>query len=238
MSNHFKKYALLLIAGVVICSMSCKKDSKDDGGEGSGFVIEAKNVINGNDDIVTVKAIMETDDDLYDLATGKYKNGGFKITLPTPLNNKYLLGVEEDLEEGVTVSDPNAKIGGVSYISGYDKNNHEIDLFQCLGVASNGYWYIFYTYVDRDVAITGSYTYEDDELYETGVYDMALKKGWNVTYCMIEMIDYYTCNYIMTTEKPSNIDFNWYSRYWEYLDLPAANLRDKHFGKIYFPMNP
>ena len=237
MSKHVKKYALLLIAGLAICSMSCEKDSKG-GGEGGGFVIEAKNVMGDNEDIATVKAIMETEYEKYDLATGNYKNNGFKITLPTPLNSTYLLGVEEDLEEGVTVSDPNAKIGGVSYVSGYDKDDHEIGIFQYYGIASNEYWYIFYTYVDRDVAITGNYIYEDDELYETGVYDMALKKGWNVSYCMVEYIDYHTCNCTMTDKKPSGIDFNWYFAWGEWTKTSAATLRDKHFGKIYFPMNP
>jgi hypothetical protein len=69
---------------LIVAFTSCKKDSGGGGGEGNPFVINASNVINGNSDIATVKAMAFhfSDGNEYVLASGKYENDGFKLTLP------------------------------------------------------------------------------------------------------------------------------------------------------------
>ena len=239
MSKHFKKYALLLIAGLVICSMSCKKDSKE-GGEITGFVIEAENVIDANDDIATVKAISGMEDEMEVIATGKYKNGGFKLTLPSTLNSKYLLSISEDIEEGMVVSDPNAKVGAANWFVAYDKDGNEIGEFDCVYYdeeTNTNATSLFHFYADRDLTITGTIIYEHEWFgYTTEIYDCSFKKGWNVFYFIEEWDNdntYY--NLTLTTKEPSGITFNWYYSDATCWKTPAANLRDKHLGKILTP---
>ena len=229
MSKDFKKYALLLIAGLVICSMSCEKDSKG-GGDGGGFVIEAKNVIGGNDDIATVKASMWKSGEEGIIATGKYENNGFKLTLPATLDSKYLSTIG-DAPAGVNVSNPNAKVRETDYFSAYDKNDNRIGmLFISVEETTNRRVKATYLYADRSFSITGSYTEENT----TETFDCSLKRGWNTIYSIEESGD--GCSYFtLTTKKTSDVTFNWH-----YFDItfgktPAANLRDKHFGKILTP---
>jgi hypothetical protein len=227
MSKHFKKYALLLIAGLVICSVSCKKDSKD-----TDFVIEAKNVIDGNNDIAIVKASMWKSGEEEIIATGKYENNGFKLTLPATLDSKYLSTTIGYAPVGVNVSNPNAKVREADCFSAYDKNDNRIGvLFISVEETTNRRVKATYLYTDRNFSVTGSYTEVSGNTTEIATFDCSLKRGWNIMYSIEESGD--GCSYFtLTTKKPSDVTLNWH-----YFDItfgktPAANLRDKHFGKI------
>jgi len=246
MSNHFKKYALLLIAGVVICSVSCKKDSKEGGGDNpdpkpdTGFVIEAKNVIvlNGgsDDDVVTVKAHVWNQqlENYNPIATGKYENGKFKITLPYTLDNKYLYAIgNEDFPEGVNVSDRNAKVGEADYFTAYDEDDNKVGRFIYCDEPNDSWDYIVvcYVYADRNLTITGTYTEVYGNTTEITTFDYSLKKGWNIAYKIEKSDD--NCSYFTgTTKKPSDVTLNWCYYEGSWYKTSAATLRDRHFGKI------
>jgi len=211
MRNHFKKYALLLIAGLVICSMSCEKDSKG-GGEG-GFIINARNIIiDGNDsNIAAVKAIMWNRQSGEDepIATGTYENGRFKLTLPNTIDDCYLDKASNLGGRWRYISNPNVKMGEICYISAYNEADNEIGSF---GYFESRDTSATYVYADRSVTITGSY----DGREGIFIYDCSLKKGWNVVYYISwgededEDYRYHT----LTTKKPSNITLKWHYHGW------------------------
>jgi len=243
MNKCFKKYALLFVASVVMCSVACKKDNKSDdpggGGGGTGLVIEAKDVIDSDDKIAIVEAYCFEyySADWSTIAKGKYENDGFKLTLSGTLNSKYLYGIIEELDEWAIISHPNAKIGGVSGFAALDRDNNEIGEFYCFGETDNGWIGILYLYADRDFTLKGSYTYEDDDWYEVETYDCAFKKGWNAMYSIEEYYDEGDV-FILTTKKPSGVIFEWYyyDDWWEYdRKMSATGLRDKLSGKMPHP---
>ena len=220
MSKHFKKYALLLIAGVVICSMSCKKDSKEGGGEGevTDFVIEVKDaiILNDNDDnVTTVKAqIWNYQLENYELvATGKYENSEFKLTLPNTVDSSYLYNIRDVLYwSKFNISNPDAKMGEINDFDAYNEDGYRIGLFSYYEVASNKIVCVNYFYADRSVTIKGSYTHWNDyNNSEIRTCDMFLKKGWNVVYIVTEIMNR---SYTMTTNRPSNITLEWYYEGW------------------------
>jgi len=211
MSKHFKKYALLLIAGVVICSVSCKKDSKGDGeGEVTDFIINAKNIIiDGNDNnVAVVKAIMFNKQYYEDepIATGTYENGGFKLALPFTIDSSYL---DEAFKLGGNwwyVNNPNVKVGEI-YIFAYDEADNKIGWFVH---AENRKMGANYVYADRSVTITETYFLSEYDYNKTITFDLSLKKGWNVVYSIEEVDDdYYYYNCTLTTKKPSGVTLKW-----------------------------
>lgn len=164
-------------------------------------IITATNVLYGNSSIATVKFLLYyyADEDSYSeagvIATGKYENDGFKLTLPDIIDSKYFVnhsladyfGLEEKC-----ISDNKARMtewGGVS-IDAYDKAGNEIGWFNYEG---EGDIWCFYVYVDRDLTIKGSSAY-------SGIFDCTFKKGWNIIY-------HYGRH---TTKKPANMTFRWY----------------------------
>jgi len=239
MSKHFKKYALLLIAGLVICSMSCEKDSKSGGDNpdpkpDTGFVIEAKNVIGGNDNIATVKASVwnEQSKEWDTIATGKYENDGFKLTLPFTLNSEYLYTIgDEGFPEGVNVSNLNAKITleSISFFA-CNEDGGEIGIVYCKGETSNNSVDANYVYADRNFTITGTYTAVYGSTTEIVTLDYSLKKGWNTIYSRREESGGNCYYFTLTTKKPSDVTLEWKCRDWS--PPSATTLQNKLFGEI------
>ena len=206
---------LLLMTAFVACEKD--KDSKgdDNGGGGGGgggnnpFVINAT-VVNGNDYndyISTVKAVIYYAwgyGEDYVVASGEYKNGGFKLTLPATVPAEYLTEIGSDLPSSITISDRKAKVMNEALsIFAYDGEGDYIG--RCfLDDEDGGDNYSGYLYVDRNVTIKGRY-YDEDYYYEEVEYDCSLKKGWNIMY-----IIWSENGGLYTTQKPSGVNFKWY----------------------------
>jgi hypothetical protein len=86
-----------------------------------------------------------------------------------------------DMPEGITVSDSQAKGCGIE-LKGF-KSNQVVGAFQYTltndtDAGNEG----AYVYVDKNVTITGSYSEIFWEATVKEVYDLSLKKGWNIVY--------------------------------------------------------
>lgn len=201
---------------LAMLSYQCRKTPRDGGDETSNVLsIVANNLINGNDRIVTVKAVV----DLYDswdeevIATGKYQNNGFRITLPPVIDNKYLYLFSEEFEgeNWIKISDPNAKVGGM-WLSAYNNKDKEIGYFYLFGLSTRYSVDAIYLYADRNFTVTGRYEYPCGEYEE---YNCSFKKGWNILYFVEENFNY---NFTVTTQKPTGVDIEWIfdeDYYWE-----------------------
>jgi len=186
---------------------SCKKDSSDDSGNpDNSFIINATNVINTVSNISTVKAVMYdyNNGNEYTVASCKYENNGFTLTLPGTVPEKYINGISEENFEG-TISDPKAKIGGIRIYACDFQGKTMGDFFYM----SDNFYFILYYYADRDVTIQGHGIIDADKYYGDVEYDLSLEKGWNIVYekATIHGED---IDFSLTTQKPSDIDFKWY----------------------------
>ena len=162
------------------------------------------------------------------ITSGFYKNGGFKLTLPVKeLDIRLLEDFDHQLQEfgcyiedmpskSISISNKNVNAAIVECFEAY-KNNEYVDdlLYGYINYTLAGYNQTFagYIYVDADVKITGSYTYEDDYYYnedytETEKYDANLKKGWNTVYMTYEGTAKKEVK-TFTTKKPK-VDLKWY----------------------------
>ena len=134
---------------------------------------------------------LEDEDESYEV-TVPISDGNFTLTLPIPAE-KYLINIEDYMsdegddipmpaaksagklaEEGIKISDKNAKICDASFIL-RKEGEHRISVVLCNWAASSEL-FVHYSYVDRDVNISASFI---DEEWGEGTFDVKLKKGWN-----------------------------------------------------------
>ena len=208
-----KKLVIFLSIMVFIGVTACSKED-DDSGSGNSSVINAK-VENGNeydDWIVTVKALIAENEGYYpgggfywigyELASGEYKNGGFKLNLPANVPEQYLSESMEDID---FASDKNAK-GVHIHVLAYNEQGREIGEFKLIGTTNNTEVEAWYFYIDRNVTAKG--TEEDSKYKNKYVYNISYRKGWNISY----ITEGYTDKefvYTNTTSKPEGVDFKW-----------------------------
>ncbi|HDP75508.1 MAG TPA: hypothetical protein ENN49_06505 [Bacteroidales bacterium] len=215
---YFGLFLALGLTGVVF--NSCDKDDDTDGGTNDGqvFKITATNVINDSAEIKTVKAIVYWESGDYDygsdaIAQAPYQNNGFTLELPEILDAKYLETLDaEDLEE-IFVSDNNFKFCTLDDLNGYNSEDEKIGEFYLVGVKEDGVYFTFWLYVDRDVTINGEYSEIDEEDNEEyiEIYDLTLKKGWNVVYASeMESPDRHVYTATISSKKPSDVNYAWY----------------------------
>ena len=138
-----------------------------------------------------------------EIASTNYSNGGFTLTLPAVLDDKFLYTFEE--YGNIKVSDENAKIsdfeGGAR---GYDSNNEMIHRIDLVGKNNDLFTFVFFVYADRDVTITGSH---ERECGSSETLNVSLKRGWNRVYSTAK----YTENvskYEISTKSVSGL--KWY----------------------------
>ena len=184
-------------------------------------VIIATNVINSDSSIETVKAFMddETSWDEEVVATGKYENDGFKLTLPKTVSDNFLYPIGEEFEddEWVTVSDLQAKVGG-TWLYAFNKSDKEIGEFYYFGINNRVWVDALYMYADRNFTIKGKYEYGK----WTEEYDMSFKKGWNIVYAVEEM---HGTKFILTTQKPADLVMDWVFEEDYYWDAPLVRVK-------------
>jgi len=118
-----------------------------------------------------------------------YSNGGFTLTLPAIVDDKYLRFFRFlDISSSLTISDPNAKLFEMYSINAYDSNDVRIGDFSYIKQDEKSYTAGFFWYADRDFTITGSLFLDEEGCYfvEEGgiplIWSVSLKKGWNRVY--------------------------------------------------------
>jgi hypothetical protein len=200
---------------LAVCTMfsACKEKKGSSGDKDDGpnsnmnpSVIEVSGM--GNSNIATVKIIAswEDDDDYgYEaIISVPYQNGGFKMTLPETIPDKYLQkwDVEKD---GITVSDPNARVCIIEGITAYSSaEKAEIGYFYPYLIGDDMFYGTFYRiYADRDFTIKGKNSSGWGDYLEE--WDCSFKKGWNMFYYYYKGGN----NEICITQKPSNIGIKW-----------------------------
>jgi hypothetical protein len=203
-------------------SKNLSKIADEDGGDGiiKNNTITAK-VVNGlsfDVDFIRLEIGYDkgNDDwDVYVAANAPYVNGGFRLKLPANVNDRYLFPIDEEgyFPAGITVSHRNVKISmwdDGQNLYAYKANN-------CVGDIRHGIgdWGSSQVYANGDVSITGTSTntdtnWDDITFVDTFIFNVHLKKGWNILY-MREMSkgnNQYV--YEVTTPPPSGAD--WYFR--------------------------
>jgi len=198
-----KTSILIGLAAIMMSFAACSKDLTN-GKEDNYLVIETRlnavNVENARSDIATVKAIITNmlclEDEScrieYEVASSKFKNGGFKLNFSATVPDKYLEPIFVD--KGFTVSDIQAKIGVVG-LDAFDSAGNRIGYFSVR--SSDGGWLVDYVYADRNFTLKGKTEYDL-------AVDYSFNKGWNIIYYSVEGAHYYT------TQKPLNVDFKCY----------------------------
>lgn len=172
---------------VFVCTATIFAACNKDEDEGSAVTINAT-VEDGASyatSIDDVKAVISDGDSLLFVASGNYTNGGFSLTLPKSVDEKYLSVLNADMPEGITISDSTVKGSGVNFY-GY-KSGEIVGIFQN-GKMENEMFTAdeSYIFVDGNISISGSSNETEDllgALINVKInYDLTLKKGWNLVY--------------------------------------------------------
>ena len=242
--NHRSRGNLIYLMTVVLLLMavfaSCKKDRSGggDGNNGNASVINAA-VVNGNDyngTIFTVKMFIGYYYDAYVVASGKYENGGFKLTLPETVpcvENITDYCFDKDIFDEVegTISDPKANIMSDLEIFAFDSQGEKIGDFSCEGGGYfDSYTWIEYVYVDRNCIVKCYEYYNGEYIDEKYDYDCSFTKGWNIVY-VSEKDSPHLYERFYTTTKPSGVNYKWYYYYsddWKKIPID----RRQPFSKI------
>ncbi|MDR0729184.1 MAG: hypothetical protein LBF19_03550 [Prevotellaceae bacterium] len=143
------------------------------------------------------------------LASVPYTNGGFTLTLPDVVEDKYLSTVLDIQLEGITISNRQAK--GIDLTLAAFKSGDLRGYFY-YGKNLDGLSYIppisaEFSYWDSDLTIKGTGTISIIGYYTyTATYDVTLKKGWNIIY---GLPDSSGANHITYTTA-TQIGLKWY----------------------------
>jgi len=203
--KHFKKNLIFAcLASLLVVFSNCNKPDWDEP-EISKGIINATNVIGASNNFVTVKALSYSlgHGSLVSIASAEFKNGGFTMTLPSPVPDRLFFsytpfGFDHYIYD--FISDMNARWGVISYFMAYDNDGDEVaEIFCCCEEDDYGA-IVCYMYADRNFTIEG----ETREY----VYNCTLKKGWNTLYLIWSNSSDYE---IVTTQKPMGKSFKWYA---------------------------
>ena len=226
MKKQIFNLAAALTALALIVTACDKNNGGNGNNNGTAFVINAANVENGNSNIATVKALMYNDIGSQVVALAEYKNGGFVLNLPANVPDEYLEPIYYDDELSGMISDKKAQIGNV-YIYAYDINENQIGGFYYypINYIENVDCETEIMYADRYFTMNGTFT----DYGDTIVYNCTFKRGWNIMYCIgYDYDDYYKV--LVTTQKPSGINFKWYYYGW-YRECGSTS--EKHKNMIF-----
>jgi hypothetical protein len=207
---------VLFFVMCVVVSSSCKKDE-----ETKGLVVKAV-VENGNDYnsmIDEVKACVYYDATgnenfvLGFIATGKYEKGGFNLTLPSVIDNKYLTKLDGLIGiESIIISDPNLMLAPIEEFVGY-QGADPVGVFSFgngIETEAEIETLATYFYSDRNASVKGELSSIEDDYTMTLVYDMTLKKGWNLVYAIISGDPVTGFTTLVTTTSVDNLKWQFY----------------------------
>jgi len=130
-----------------------------------------------------------------------FENGGFKLIFPEKMDENLLYPIAHITIKGIHISNKKAKTNTVEGIFAY-KNNEPIGSFKFLAETSDSFIYTYFQYVDNDVSMKGI------GITGTFVYDLDLKKGWNIVY-IISSNSHFGKTDTFTTQKP-DANFIWH----------------------------
>jgi len=164
------------------------------------------------DNIATVKAFLYgSKEGIKEIASSKFDNNGFTLTLPNDIDEKYLINFP-NIPDGLTISQPDAKqgnililafdnegkqIGSFSYFTYQVNNNKEVNYFSSSS----------YAYFNKNVTIKGNYSFGDIDIK----YNCSFKKGWNIGYTTIDNTkEGSRVTWLFTSKKPAKDKFIWY----------------------------
>lgn len=106
--------------------------------------------------------------------------GGFSLELPESVPAEQLVRLGDTLLPGLSASDPDAYVGTVNFDVADGGTTSGVLVLTSFSDWSNandpGEKQVDYTYADRDVAITGTYSSGGNEI----VFELALQSGWNL----------------------------------------------------------
>ena len=219
-----KKIMIVLITAMAMVTVfvNCKKEKET----GEGFVIEATNVLNNGNDVAKVAAVsidLKNEEEAI-IASCKFENNGFKLTLPKTLASKYLASWDYEGIDWVILSDKKAKVGSID-LWALNGANEPSGGFYLEKSGSNEYQdgEATYIYADRDFTMKGKIegVEEDDEFTYSWSqeFDCSFQKGWNIIYVTYNMdINTQDVTVFATTQKPSGTNWIWKLYSWEYLE--------------------
>lgn len=224
-----KKLSVLFTAlfSLAIIFTSCEKDEPSNNNSNQFDV----KVVNGNaynskiDSVFSYAYSYKNDEEkVYVLGKSKYTNGGFSVKL-SPVPSDFLYFFPED-EGEITVSDKTAKFFLLdeeeSFIA--KKNGKTVGAFFCSNISLEdilnnetegmpvGGGMVYYMYVDKDIKITGTITYEADEYgnpEEKDYYNLSLKTGWNAFVYKLKNKSETLEEYEYTTAE-NTANYKWY----------------------------
>ncbi|MDR2383118.1 MAG: hypothetical protein LBD76_04440 [Prevotellaceae bacterium] len=210
MKRNFFMMVIVCLFTVVALS-SCQKDDDDDGINTINVVVENGNNYNALIDAVILNVWDYSMEQNQTLVETEYKDGGFTINLPESVSSRYLEPLDEDMPNGITVSNKNVNGGWASFIA--FQSDEAVGYFYC----RSGDWIGELMYVDGNSFITGIVTDSelDNGVTYTATYNlnMNLKKGWNMVYEKYSLSSFsYTSE--ITTTTPANA--KWYFESYDY----------------------
>ncbi|MDR2650974.1 MAG: hypothetical protein LBC68_01490 [Prevotellaceae bacterium] len=211
---------------------SCGSDNDDNNPTSQDFVIDARNVENGNDYsllIDSVKAITNYDRHDYItpndiVATTNYINGGFIMTLPSFIAN--VMPIKDiwggTIPNTININDPNAKVLIINDLLAY-KAGEEIGDFKWINIGDprwviDGHFsYVEYVYADRDITINGTHSTSgvgdiNDGKESTAFDNLSLKKGWNEIYSVYSQVSENESLTVRSNTKPAGLKWIFYPR--------------------------
>jgi hypothetical protein len=199
MTRNLLKMTFVCLFTVGAISFYDRDDDEKNGSIPDNTIIatvENGSNLNGKVDSVMAMIVYQKSNgglDYYVVASAPYSNSGFILKLPENVNDSYLgIGISRfiDILDGITVSNPNVKIGAAMFIDAYKAGDNTGYFYH--GIAD---WKSMLMYVNGDLSITGSDTntgtlnleYHEDGLTGgtytyTYKYNVHLKKGWNMVY--------------------------------------------------------
>ena len=226
MKKSFLNIGLMLAMGLAAVTFnSCKSDEPNI--RKDKFEIKAENIIGNTSDLrtaaITWWPYSETGSTYEIIAKVPFVNNGFTIHPPKILKDKYLeeLLDGEDVPEGITISDRDARIFLLGEFETFEKDGFYRGYIWLVNQDSNDskVYYALWIYADRDVSIEGkaSVNFCFDEIWGCYYYNleydnMNLKKGWNSTYLVIdfsESLTTSTISQLWTTQKPTEVELKW-----------------------------
>jgi len=213
MKKLLKKIALLpLFCGLILTS-ACSNDDENGNDNNNNDIPTSwfdgtitATVVNGNDYDDLIDEIVAwawanydySDDGNEIIARGNWANGGFTITLPATLGDRFLFPGGEEIEddfETITVSDRNLRI---SLFEGIRFDAEGIGGFRKYREDENSRREMIIVYADRDATVIGT-----EGLY---TFQISLKRGWNKVY----VTERYRGELIQTTEPISGLRWHFF----------------------------
>jgi hypothetical protein len=190
-----KRIFLIGMAGISLALgmmvIGCDEDS-DDGGGGSASSVKDAQVYLENGTEYTGSGTVKIHLGDYNSANSTYVKvgdvvlGKFSFTLPTSIPDEFLSAVgTAEFGDGVTISDPNAKMRTVSFYL-FDDRDIELGSLSLEKTSGNTTHQVGYMYFDRACSMNGKYSWSDT--YDSVTYttttsiSVTATRGWNKLY--------------------------------------------------------